>query len=1185
MTTPSKSTIIGRYQNDTQRNDFLQLENRDGGLVFGGIDGAGYRYGTLAAGNIQGVLVKTADYQITVADNGQLISVNSAGTVNLTLPVIAPDFPWFIQVESVGAGTVIIHSTPTIDGSVSTVSLSQNQGLLIVSNGSAYYTQRGVGGSGGTGFSGVSAQTGDYTAQPTDSGKLLTFSKATAVTLTLPASAPGSEWFLYVQNRGAGVLTINRNGLNIDGAAGNLTLLQNQGEMIFCDGSNYFTSRGVSGIGAVNSQVNDYTILPADAGKLVTVSKVTAVTVTLPATSPGPAFFVMIQNVGAGTLTVARNGRTIDGASSNLTLTTNQGVIIYTDGTNYFTERGTGTTASNVAIKPASTDGIQYVTLEGDDANDGLSWGTAKLHIMAAYDALAADGGTIRIASGTTGNGPRPTATATEGIWLLGASDPNFASPPTGWRQIKTGAVTFEGYTATDDGGVSIVEGMTSIGTPSSNSGTGNPAIWLSGVSGVTFKNLNLQYPARAIRIGINSNGVKDGAIANANVVFQNIRCSLDQVAASGPTVEIGPNVLWLLFRNMIVSANGAATVDTDNRCAFVSDSNGQAGNLIYFQDIFMAGGGGIRWYADANSSEGFRARNLFMEGLGTDTQPLVDVIGSNQAFISDIDLNGGGIADGIGIPAINVDSRMRPSQVVVRGASATESIGLNGPLTVFGSFPSTDTNTNVQVNGIPVANVSPASKNQHGTFFGIVTDQVDNERRSFGPSIVRYTNNLGANSQLPATWTDGRGTTTITPGITALDGTANAGRLTSVLDDSGISSVYFFDRSITFTAGDYVYFGYWTRPASGAGFKVQAGITSSAAIVQFQSNQPFLRAISSSSVDRMAPPGISQNTGMGVPVSYYQTDGGWQWIWGLFKVTKTGTGASTQFAACFDVAHPVDAFAPVFVQVPASTFAIVVASTIDTVGNSGATESGHIVTIKTTGAHNLFPGMPVIISGVTAAGYNGEFVVRSTPTSATFTYYNATTGLGTSGSGSVVTQNDTEAVEWARMLKSYPDGLTAGPTVATLRGERLAFGGTGDNFFTILDHTALTQNRTLTVPDGDGPIVLASAPNAYSAAQQYNAGLRIGSGGTLLTQTVVYTPTLTPSAVSANSVEEQDFAVSGLTTADVVVVNQPTPTANVGVAGWRVKSNAVLSIQFVNPTGSPVTPASGIYKIIAFRS
>jgi hypothetical protein len=65
------------------------------------------------------------------------------------------------------------------------------------------------------------------------------------------------------------------------------------------------------------------------------------------------------------------------------------------------------TTSGSVgAMKPATSNAIQYVTTTGNDANDGLSWGTAKATIQAAVNALPTtpDGstsGVVYVAAGT----------------------------------------------------------------------------------------------------------------------------------------------------------------------------------------------------------------------------------------------------------------------------------------------------------------------------------------------------------------------------------------------------------------------------------------------------------------------------------------------------------------------------------------------------------------------------------------------------------------------------------------------------------------------------------------------------------------------------------------------------------------------------------------------------------------
>lgn len=116
-------------------------------------------------------------------------------------------------------------------------------GQVLTKNSSSDYDDSwatpSTGGSGG----GVNAQTTNYTAVSGDAGKLVSMN-GSSITLTLPNPAPSSTWFIFVENRNSSDLTISRNSLNIDGAAANLTLHQDQGIVIFTDGTNYFTSRG-----------------------------------------------------------------------------------------------------------------------------------------------------------------------------------------------------------------------------------------------------------------------------------------------------------------------------------------------------------------------------------------------------------------------------------------------------------------------------------------------------------------------------------------------------------------------------------------------------------------------------------------------------------------------------------------------------------------------------------------------------------------------------------------------------------------------------------------------------------------------------------------------------------------------------------------------------------------------------
>jgi hypothetical protein len=99
-------------------------------------------------------------------------------------------------------------------------------------------------------FNGVKAQSGDYTADVTDSGKLLTFACSADCTLSLPAIPPSQTWYTCGQNISPVdvQLTINGNGNGINNG-GNIALRIGQSTCIYTTGGTgnvYFGQAPVS---------------------------------------------------------------------------------------------------------------------------------------------------------------------------------------------------------------------------------------------------------------------------------------------------------------------------------------------------------------------------------------------------------------------------------------------------------------------------------------------------------------------------------------------------------------------------------------------------------------------------------------------------------------------------------------------------------------------------------------------------------------------------------------------------------------------------------------------------------------------------------------------------------------------------------------------------------------------------
>lgn len=106
------------------------------------------------------------------------------------------------------------------------------------------------------------------------------------------------------------------------------------------------------------------------------------------------------------------------------------------------------------------------------------------------------------------------------------------------------------------------------------------------------------------------------------------------------------------------------------------------------------------------------------------------------------------------------------------------------------------------------------------------------------------------------------------------------------------------------------------------------------------------------------------------------------------------------------------------------------------------------------------------------------------------------------------------------------------------------------------------------------------------AAREDYHVGkLRVGDSSSPLSNIKLYTPTLTPSSVAAATVAEQTFTVAGLGLNDTVILNPPANATATGIAGWRVSAANTLAIRFVNPTAGALTPAAGVFRVLAIES
>jgi hypothetical protein len=103
---------------------------------------------SLARTHVAGVNLQTGtSYTVLASDCGKFINFSNASSVAVTLPQATGSFnPCFFWVGNKGAGTVTVTpTTSTVDGQAS-FTLAQYQGTFLVSDGTNWYSDRGIGG-------------------------------------------------------------------------------------------------------------------------------------------------------------------------------------------------------------------------------------------------------------------------------------------------------------------------------------------------------------------------------------------------------------------------------------------------------------------------------------------------------------------------------------------------------------------------------------------------------------------------------------------------------------------------------------------------------------------------------------------------------------------------------------------------------------------------------------------------------------------------------------------------------------------------------------------------------------------------------------------------------------------------------------------------------------------------------
>ena len=257
-------------------------------------------------------------YTVLTSDCGKLVSVSNAANQTLTLPASAPSKGWFIDVQNTGGGTwTITPNGNNLDNLAGSTTIATNQGMRIVSNGSGYFSQRGVGGGGG----------GGGTVQPASQYSVGYYPNAgsspTVGGIAAPSAPNGVPQFIEETPSGSAAT------------------------------APLFAPAGV--VPRIVAGASD-TILATDRAGEVIYTDAAATAVTLPAAgSSGFAsnFVTLLDFTANNILTITPTTSTINGAAA-LTMGQNDFCFIYSDNSNYYANCTHGQSSAPVVLDTGS---------------------------------------------------------------------------------------------------------------------------------------------------------------------------------------------------------------------------------------------------------------------------------------------------------------------------------------------------------------------------------------------------------------------------------------------------------------------------------------------------------------------------------------------------------------------------------------------------------------------------------------------------------------------------------------------------------------------------------------------------------------------------------------------------------------------------------------------------------------
>ena len=664
--------------------------------------------GTPSSANLAAALTDETGTGFVVFSNNPVLITPNLGTpsaVNLTNGV---NLPVSTGISGLATGVATFLATPTSANFAAAITNETGTGLVVLNNTPTFITPI-LGAATASSFtdSGITGLTQciqansaglfSGTGSACGSGGSTAFSGLTSGTNTGMAALVGTGASLGPT--GTGVVNANQiNGAVNPTSAALLASNSSAQNTPITVGTGLGISSGVLAPSAViNAQTGTtYTYLATDGNKLVTHNNAGAIAATLPVattTGFGAGFGFTAQNIGAGTLTITPTTSTINGASS-LSIASNRGCDITSDGTNYQVSACTALVAGGGSLNASGTPTVHQTAIWVTSTTlEGIATGSTGQALVSggasadpAYSALlpgvtSVNGSTIPSTAGTL---PGSTGSFTVGHCVtVGGTGPLQISDSGGncGGSLTAGQVGYGNgsnlLTGTPDflwldGSTTLILGATTAGNLTAASGsaaangqalnvTGGAGGSTSGTGGATTVSAGSGIGttsgnggALSLFGGAGSASAVTGPASGGNVVIT--------AGAGGSTTSVGV----ANGGNVSISAGsgGAATASaTAGTISITTGSPVAAAN---------ANGGTLNFNTGAGAGTGFPGSIIFKEGSGTTLFGLVPTTTTAVTITLGENVHSGTITNIVGGSAANTQiNGVRAGQLVANGTSA----------------------------------------------------------------------------------------------------------------------------------------------------------------------------------------------------------------------------------------------------------------------------------------------------------------------------------------------------------------------------------------------------------------------------------------------------------------------------------------------------------------------------------